>query len=396
MSESEFPTGDQDYGSAAGWEPDRVYRAKLLEEAKKKYPKRFSERPELVHVMPAGDCAEQAAGWLQMKQMFGPLWREQEVAVLFSSPGLGKSALAVQIAEHLARRCSIAPFPHPPDEPEDIPCRVLYLDCEMTSTQFARRYSTSAGDGAPLENLYKFSPDLLRGQISWNGEVIDGYDGFTDMLMTSIEDEVNASNAQVLILDNITFLTRGSTANAVTAFRLMDRLQELKKTAFISILVIAHTPKRPRHQPMTERDLQGSIDITKAADSVFALAQSCVAPDMRYIKQIKSRAGLMEYGEQNVLIYRLEKFDLAAEIGADPDAIRADNFLGFSFIGTDREDIHLPPIFRPLRADQRGKLDRTRVNYAKFLSRRGQSAAQIAATLGVARTTAYRYAKGAK
>lgn len=391
MSEKMFSTGDQDYGSMKGWDPDKAYREKLLKDAKKRHPKAFAKRPDLLYVVSAPECAERAATWLQMKQLFGPLWREQELAVMYSSPGVGKSALAVQIAECLARGRALTPFDKPPSGCEVEPLRVLYLDFELTATQFVKRYATTGGDGQPLENLYRFSPDLLRGEMYWNGEVIDGYDGFTDMLMTDIEGEVSYSGAQVLICDNITFLSRGSTASAGIAFRLMNRLQELKKTAFISILAIAHTPKRSRHQPITERDLQGSIDITKVADSVFALAPSSVAPELRYIKQIKSRSGPVEYGERNVLVYRAGKFDLAAELGVDDDAVRADNFFGFSYLGTDSEDVHLPAIFRPRRGDQSGRLDRSRIALAKLLSREGLRPAEIARKLGVGRATAYRY-----
>ncbi|MGD9589507.1 MAG: AAA family ATPase [Pyrinomonadaceae bacterium] len=391
MSESMFEYGDQDYGSAVGWDPDKRRLEKLTEEAKKKYPKAFSPQPEMLFVRSAEECVTTAAEWDPMKQLFGPLWLQEEVAVLYSTPGVGKTALAVQIAESLARGLPMAPFDKPMPGCEVPPQRVLYIDFEMTLPQFSRRYSTTSGDGLKVENPYRFSPNFLRAEMFWDGRLIDGYEDFTDMLFTDIGNVIDEHRTEVLICDNITFLSRSSTASATIAFRLMNRLQELKRSRFLSILAVAHTPKRRPHLPLTERDLQGSIDIAKVADSMFALGASTLGPDIRYVKQIKSRSGRIEHDGGNVLVYRLGKFDLAAEARPAEKAARADNFFGFSFIGKDNELDHLPAPFRPPPADRRPKLDRSRVAYAKLLARQGLSTADIGRRLGVSKPTAHRY-----
>jgi hypothetical protein len=265
----------------------------------------------------------------------------------------------------------------------------LYIDFELTLQQFTRRYSTESKDGLRVENLYKFSPNFLRGELVWNGSIVDGYEDFTDMLFTDLDRKLTEHEATVLICDNITFLSTSSTANASIAFRLMNRLQELKKYHFISVLAVAHTPKRPDHRPLTERDLQGSIDIAKVADSMFALGRSSIAPDLRYIKQIKSRSGQMEFGSENVLVYHLGKFALTGhESESNPDS---KNFFGYSFVGLENELTHLPAPFRPLPVKQRPKVDHSRVAYAKMLAAQGMSSAAIGKKLGIGKTTAYRY-----
>ena len=395
-----FNSGDQDYDSIIGWDPQKEYREKLLAEAKKKNPRAFAGQPEMLYVRPVQEFITSGAKAGPMKQLFGPFWLLEEVAVLFAPTGLGKSVLAVQIAESLARGVPIAPFDSPKPGCEVPPQRVLYLDFELTRLQFTQRYTTTSGDGLTCEDPYQFSLDLNRAELYWDGRLIDGYEDFTDMIFAEIDRRINEHDAEVLIVDNITFLSRSSTANASIAFRLMNRLQALKKERFMSILAVAHTPKRASHLPLTENDLQGSVDLAKVADSMFAIGRGSSdgvnrGPALRYLKQLKARTGLIEHGEDNVAVYTLQKFDLAGRSKAGEGAVRAKNFLGFDFIGFDREAKHLAP--RPGRAaarkSKRSKIDRHQVAYAKQLAGQGLSAAAIAERLGVARATAHRYIK---
>ncbi len=322
----------------------------------------------------------------------------EEVAVLFGPTGLGKSVLAVQIAESLARGVPLAPFDSPKPGCEVPPQRVLYLDFELTRLQFAQRYTTTSDDGLTSEDPYQFSPDLMRAELYWDGKMIDGYEDFTDMIFADIDDRIDEHEAEVLICDNLTFLSHSSTANASIAFRLMNRLQALKKGRFMSILAVAHTPKHLPHLPLTENDLQGSVDLAKVADSMFAIGRCSSGrrdrgPERRYIKHVKSRTGRIEHGEDNVAVYTLQKFDLAARFRLSEDTVRAKNFLGFDFIGLDREtkQLALPPGRRAASRSKRSKSDRDRVAYARQLAGQGLSSGAIAERLGVAKTTAYRY-----
>ncbi|MGH9946192.1 MAG: AAA family ATPase [Pyrinomonadaceae bacterium] len=392
---SAFKSGDQDYDSVIGWDPQKENREKLIAESKKKYPRLYSEQPEMLYVQSIQEFITSGAKSGPMKQLFGPLWLEEEVAVLYSPPGTGKSALAVQIGESLARGIPLAPFDKPVPGLEVAAQHVLYLDFELTRVQFSQRYTVTAADGASLGDTYQFSPNFLRAELYWDGKMIDGYEDFTDMIFEDIYQRICEHNATVLIVDNITFLSRSSTANASIAFRLMNRLQELKKTLFISVLVVAHTPKHPAHKPITMNHLQGSIDLAKVADSMFVLGRSSMKDDLRYLKHVKSRTGVIEHGEDNAAVYRLAKFDLAERLGCTVGTARAANFLGFDFVGFDAETEHLAE--RPnssIGSKQRvRRSDRRLVAYAKVLAGQGLSSAAIAERLGVGKSTANRYVK---
>ena len=387
--EADLAAGDQDYLSVVGWDPNKEAVDKLIAEEKKNFPRGYAPKPAMLYIQPVQEYVAGDSQDVAVKQLFGPFWHDEEVAVLFATPGVGKSALAVQIAECLARGVPLMPFDKPEPGCEVPPKSVLYIDFELTRSQFARRY-TAAGRATS----YQFSPEFLRAELFWDGRLIDGYEDFTDMIFENIERKIDQYESNVLICDNITFLSRSSTANASIAFRLMNRLQAIKKQRMISVLAVAHTTKHGDHLPLTENDLQGSIDLAKVADSMFALGRSGLGRDIRYLKQVKSRSGRIEHGEDNVASYRFGQFDLAAEIRPRGGDVKADNFLGFQFIGFDNEQNHLAakPSPRPKKLEP--KLDERRVVYAKQLSRAGHSSADIAKRLGVGRATAYRYSSG--
>ena len=114
-------------------------------------------------------CVYKAGEWIDIAKrspaqidLFGDLWRQGELAIMFADTGVGKSILAVQIAEALARGIPIEPLAMPSE-----PRRVLYLDFELSFTQFSERYSRTSADGTSLEGEYKFHENFLRGEIEW-------------------------------------------------------------------------------------------------------------------------------------------------------------------------------------------------------------------------------------
>ena len=390
-AESMFSSGDQDYGSAVGWRSESL-SAKLIETDRKRNPRAYARAPEMLLSRPMGDWLETAYEVEPVRGLFGPFWQEGELAILFAGTGIGKSAMAVQIGECLARGVPFPPFvPPPPD------CsgrtRTLYIDFELSEMQLSMRYSRIADDGKTHESPYKFSQDMVRARFGWDGNLIDGYDGFSDMFFTNIRREIEGMDARVLIVDNITFLDRRSTANAYIALSIMRGLEMIKGQCDISILVLAHTPKRRPWEPLTERDLQGSINLGNFADSMFGIGRSRRGDDLRYIKQIKVRTGRPEYGPECVPVFRLTKFDHLAEAGREPGAR---NFLGFKFIEFGYEDDHLALRQRDAtRHDARLAKTKSVIENARRLAAEGKSTAKVAQELGIPKTTAFRYMQGA-
>lgn len=386
--------GNDRYKLPSSWVPNPELQRMYEEEDRKRDPRAYADPPEMLLVETADYFLDREYESLAINEIFGPFWHEMELTILFSQSGVGKSALATQIAECLARGKRIRPFDERP-APAIGPQKVLYIDFELDRAQFRQRYSVIVADGLTLGNKYEMSPNFLRGEDYWDGNLLEGYYSFTDMLLQDIRNRVTEHDVKVLIIDNITFLTPGTIANSTVAFQLMQQLQKLKKALEISILVVAHTPKSLRPGRLTERDLQGSGDLIKVADSIFAVARSRRSPELRYLKQIKCRSGRPEYGDDNVAVFRLAKFDLAAKLGTrSPDAPPVDNFLGFDFVASEPEDEHHPlPWNRSVGSKRGPKLDLGLIRSARSLALRGFSSGAIAEKLGISRVTAYRYSK---
>ncbi len=208
------------------------------------------------------------------------LWYEGEVCCLFSDSNLGKSIYAVQIATSIAEKQ-----------------RVLYFDFELSDKQFQLRYSDENG------NLNQFPDNLYRVEI--NRESLDTTN-FEEAVIENIEQTALQTGAKVLIIDNLTYLCIAS-EKGDAAGMLMFRLMALKKKYGLSILVLAHTPKRCLSNPITQNDLAGSKKLYNFFDSVFAIGKSAKDNSVRYIKQLKVRYGNYTYDADNVIVSAIEK-----------------------------------------------------------------------------------------
>lgn len=206
------------------------------------------------------------------------MWYEGEVCCLFADSNLGKSILAVQIGTEIAQRKT-----------------VLYFDFELSDKQFQLRYT----DG---NDVYKFPQNLIRVEV--NREAISN--DFEDVIINDIETMTLKHGANVLIVDNITWMSSESEKGRVAA-DLMKKLVGLKFKYGWSLLVIAHTPKRNMSNPISQNDLAGSKMLFNFFDSVFAIGQSAKDNSLRYIKQIKCRYGEFTYNADNVMVCSIEK-----------------------------------------------------------------------------------------
>ena len=106
----------------------------------------------------------------------------------------------------------------------------------------------------------------------------------------------------------------------------MTGLQQFQEDQAVSILILAHTPKRPPHQPITDNDLSGSKVLMNLADSAFSIGASQQDKSFRYIKQIKVRNSEKLYGGENVVLC---------------EVIKKNNYLAFEFVSFDDEQQHL-------------------------------------------------------
>jgi len=250
------------------------------------------------------------------KMLFSEFWYESEVCILFSDTNLGKSILAVQIANSISQGKSIPGF-----KLEAKKQSVLYFDFELTEKQFQNRYSIN------YENPYKFEDNLLRVEINPDS-VIPECQTFEEYLYDSLESLIIERKTRILVIDNLTYL-RTETEKAKDALPLMKELKTLKNKYHLSLLILAHTPKRDLSKPITRNDLQGSKMLINFCDSSFSIGESSTDKGVRYIKMIKARNTEIIYDSENVCVCNINK---------------PTNFLQFEFLNFGSESQHLKVI----------------------------------------------------
>lgn len=290
------------------------------------------------------------------KRLFDNFWAEGELTILFADTGAGKSALAVQIANSI---CSGQPIPG--FELEASPQSVVYFDFELTDMQLQRRYAEEYRERTDIwyENHFKFHDALRRVEINGAAAVFDRIRDWETLLIREIEREVAVAESSIIVLDNITYLTREPDKGKF-ALPLMQRLNDLKKENLLSILVLAHTPKRDDSRPISLNDLAGSKILANFADSVFAIGKSQKDGNLRYLKQLKARSTDIRHDLYNVAVCVLEK---------------EDNFLGFKYVDDEEEAEHLATMTKSDRSEL--------VDRVKILSSQGKSQRQIAKELTI-------------
>jgi hypothetical protein len=323
-------------------------------------------RTNAFDTMPAKRWLTESAARPMPRRLFGPFWLEGEISILFADTGKGKSVLAVQIAESLASGVALAPFEL--DTPGQ---KVLYFDFELSEKMFEARYSVPSRDpGGPTTDHYPFHDNFIRAQL--NGDPDTGfYDTWGEYLQASFEELFQSTAARLVIIDNITYLGTTSKEQSGGALRVMRVLHQLRHEYGLSILVIAHTPKRRFSQGITVNDLQGSKMLSNFADNVFAIGESCLGPNVRYLKHIKPRNSALIHGAGNVCSYRIEK---------------ETNFLCFEFTGFSHEREHLEILSINDEAGRRMLISRV-----KELAELGMSLRQISKELGIAKTTVSKF-----
>ncbi len=330
----------------------------------KKNLRTIAEPGDVFDIRSANEWMRRARSMPLPKKLFGDLWQEGELAIMFADTGKGKSALAVQIADSITRGTPIYPF-----EMTAKRQKVLYLDFELSCKQFEMRYTAepSSEKSGRLRYQYQFSESFKRIELA--PETLSLHDGkpFEEAIRAMIGPLIEQSGAKVLIIDNITYLKRTAEGNRETV-PLMKELHRLKRKYGISILLVAHTPKRDPRRPLNVNDLQGSKAIANYADNIFAIGQSTHEPADRYIKHIKLRSGEMIYDDSNAPWFRLRK------IGG--------NFLGFRFCGFAAEaDLLREPANSPNRA---------LIDKVKALHDSGMNIRAVADELGLSKSTAHR------
>lgn len=233
------------------------------------------------------------------RPLFGGLWYEGELAVMFAPTNVGKSLFAVQIGTSIARGIHAGQMPL--DMGLSAPQPVALMDFENTGYHWATRYPD-----------YRFPETLYR--VSFND---DRDTGKTIDEILADDDEVNlfdevvckiaqchAMGIKVFIIDNITWLEKRLDKQE-EANTLIRKLQRLCRCLGVSVLLISHTTKaRDYKTPVLATDLAGSSQLGNFADSIFTIGEcrnNKTGEDV-YIKQLKTRFADKQYGGNRVIV----------------------------------------------------------------------------------------------
>ncbi len=296
-----------------------------------------TESVGMLSIKPVNKAVDDAARRPNPRALYKEFWFEGEVSCLFADSNLGKSIYAVQIADEIAKYQPL-----------------LYLDCELSEKQFQLRYTDDV-----TGVRHRFPDQMYRAEIDSMRLDLKDYE---DHILHNIEEAAIKMETNCIIIDNLTYLCNSSD-KGVDAGLFMMKLMQLKKKHGWSILIIAHTPKRSLSSPITQNDLAGSKKLYNFFDSVFAMGQSAKDDRLRYVKQLKVRAGAYRYGDNNVLVYEIEK---------------TNGFLHFELKGFSSEKEHLK--------EQTDRDTANIENEVSTLHQEGKSVREIASLLGLSKS----------
>jgi len=318
---------------------------------------RIDENTGLFSVKTANQWLEQAKNRPKPKMLFDAFWYEGEVCILFADTNVGKSILAVQIADSISNGFNISGL-----QLEATKQKIIYYDFELSDKQFENRYSFN------YQEHYSFDTNFIRIEINSDADVPEKQT-FEDFLNYSLEQSIINTGAQVLIIDNLTYL-RTETERAKDALPLMKQLKALKNKYNLSLLILAHTPKRDQSKPITRNDLQGSKMLINFCDSAFTIGENYNDKNLRYLKQIKQRNTEQIYDTDNVCLFQISK---------------PHNFLQFEYIGFGNEQDYLKHYSEKDKENLEVQI--------KELHQQGKSFREIGTALGISHMKASRILK---
>lgn len=214
--------------------------------------------------------------------LYKNLWIEKELTVFFGTANVGKSMIAVQIAEEIAKKGK----------------KVMYFDYELSEQQLSDRYETEDGKGH-----YVFSENLLRPNLDMD-KYSFSYKERLEKLFRRMEEATNLG-IKIFIVDNITYLNP-NLQKGNEAAKFIINFKSKMELLGISVLLLGHSPKVKDNAILTLDKLSGSKNLSNFIDSCFAVGK--VEGERKvYLKQLKARSCAISMDENHVLVGTLTK-----------------------------------------------------------------------------------------
>lgn len=214
------------------------------------------------------------------KVLYDPVIIEGGMHCLFSGTGVGKSILAVQIGEKIS-----------------LTHKVLYIDAEMSGKQFQKRYTSDDGE------LHVFPDNFYR--VTINPNEVDNL-SMESKIMKDLETIAVINEITVIIVDNISYICNNA-EKGDAAGEFMKALKALNQKYKWTILVVAHTPKRPAYYEITKSDLAGSSKLGNFFDYLIAIGVSAKDEKILYLKQVKTRGIEATLDSSNVWVGQISR-----------------------------------------------------------------------------------------
>lgn len=214
--------------------------------------------------------------------LYKNLWIEKELTVFFGTANVGKSMIAVQIAEEIAKKGK----------------KVMYFDYELSEQQLSDRYETEDGKGH-----YVFSENLLRPNLDMD-KYSFSYKERLEKLFRRMEEATNLG-IKIFIVDNITYLNP-NLQKGNEAAKFIINFKSKMELLGISVLLLGHSPKVKDNAILTLDKLSGSKNLSNFIDSCFAVGK--VEGERKvYLKQLKARSCAISMDQNHVLVGTLTK-----------------------------------------------------------------------------------------
>lgn len=247
--------------------------------------------------------------------LFGDFWYEGELCILFADTNVGKSILAVQIGDALSRGIPIPRFAMRPQ-----PGTVLYFDFELSDAQFAKRYTSE------LHGMHEFHPNFYRVVSSPDATGARRFASYHEYINNALENAVTNSQAQVVIIDNITCLRSGTQA-AATAVSLCSICNRSKSDTGYRYWYWPIRLNETRHARLPATTCRAAKCSSTLPTAHLLLAKA--RPNLTYATLNKlNSAAATRYGAGNVYLCEI---------------IKPYNNLHFDFYGPAAEADHLIP-----------------------------------------------------
>jgi|GEM_PF-1778156 len=271
--------------------------------------------------------------------LWGDIWFENECMCIFGDPNIGKSALAFQIADYVAR----------------LGYATAYFDFEnMVHHYYQRRLTPLQSNKAEDLHVLHFAQHTPFCDMTSTAAILD-----------SIENSFLELNTPAIVIDDISYICQLKSNKKTN--QVLRRFRYWINKYHISILVIAHATAHHDGTPLALKHLTGDRQLAYAFDSIISLNTvprgTTTDGTTHYIKQLKARNSAIIADSDNVWTLALRPFYSNLECdkkaasrlraGDDPRAVEHDmmrlrglDMLHFEFLKpnvSERSLLFLPP-----------------------------------------------------